>query len=159
MADLQEFQFDAREVEPNGIFEPIPAGKYNATIIESDMEQTKSGNGSFLKLTLQIQGGQYDGRTLIDRLNLKNPSQQAVDIARQTLSAICHAVDVMTPKDSADLHNKTLVVSVKVKNREDNGEPTNEIKGYSKFDPTKRPTSPTQANTTNGTPSDPWKKS
>lgn len=157
MADLSNLNFDAREVEPNSGFEPIPAGKYNVIITESEMVKTKAGDGEFLKIALQIQGGDYNGRMLWDRLNLYNKNEEAVAIARQSLSAICRAVGVITPKDSADLHNKTLVAKVKLKARKDTGEPTNEIGGYLPYEPQARPVT---ANA-NGGPSGsapPWKR-
>lgn len=156
MADLSEMNFDATEVAPAGSFDPVPAGKYNCIITESEMVPTKNGNGEFLKLTLQIQGGPHDGRLLWDRLNLKNPNEQAVQIARQSLSAICHAVGVLKPKDSADLHNRTLVANVKLRKRQDTGEDTNEIKGYSAYEPATRPAAVNGA--VAGKPADPWKK-
>ena len=65
-------------------------------------------------------------------LNLENPSQTAVKIARAELSAICRAVGVMTPSDSTDLHNLPLVIKVKCKKRKDTGDLTNEVKGFEK---------------------------
>jgi hypothetical protein len=155
MADLSELGFDATEVEPAVSFDLIPAGKYPCIITESEMVPTKNGNGEFLKITLQIQGGPHDGRLVWDRLNLKNPNEQAVQIARQSLSAICHAVGVLKPKDSADLHNKTLIVNVKCKKRADTGEDTNEVKGYSPYEPSVRPAAP---NGQTGKAADPWKR-
>jgi hypothetical protein len=130
MADLNGF--DANDVEPAGEFEPIPAGKYVAVITKSEIKPTKAGDGRYLELTFQITEGEYKNRLLWDRLNLDNPNAQAVHIARAELSAICRAVEVMAPKDSVELHDLPLVVSVKCKKREDNGEITNEIRGYSK---------------------------
>ena len=124
--------FDANQVEPSTTFDPIPAGKYLAAIIESVMKPTKSGNGEYLELTFQIVEGEYKGRQLWARLNLNNPSQQAVKIARGELSAICRAVGVMAPNDSTELHNLPLVITVRCKKREDTGEITNEVKGYAK---------------------------
>ena len=124
--------FDAREVDPAVGFEPIPADKYLAVITASEMKQTKAGDGQYLELTFQVIEGEYKGRNLWARLNLDNPNATAVQIARAELSAICRAVAVMTPKDSHELHDLPLVVSVKLKKREDNGEMTNEIKGYEK---------------------------
>ena len=46
------------------------------------------------------------------------------------LSAICHAVGVLEPRDSTELHNLPLTVSVRCSKNPDTGEPTNEIKGY-----------------------------
>jgi len=130
MTNLQGF--DANEVEPMDEFEPIPAGKYPAVITESEMKPTKSGTGSYLELVFQIIEGEYKGRLLWSRLNLDNPNDLAVKIAQGELSAICRAVGVMQPKDSIELHNLPLIVSVKCKKREDTGEIVNEIKGYAK---------------------------
>ncbi len=128
MANLNGF--DAREVEPQVGFEPIPAGKYLAVITGSELKQTKAGDGQYLELTFQVIDGPYKGRNLWARLNLDNPNETAVKIARAELSAVCRAVGVMTPKDSHELHDLPLVVSVKLKKRDDTGEMTNEIKGY-----------------------------
>ena len=38
----------------------------------------------------------------------------------------------MQPKDSMELHNLPLLVTVKCKKRDDNGDVVNEIKGYAK---------------------------
>ena len=57
-----------------------------------------------------------------------------MQIARSELSAICRAIGVMQPKDSIELHNLPLLVTVKCKKRDDTGEITNEIKGYAKKD-------------------------
>ncbi len=128
MANLNGF--DASQVEPTASFEPIPAGKYLAAITESEMKPTKNGSGSYLQMTLTILDGEYKNRVLWARLNLNNPNATAVKIARSELSAICHAIGVLQPRDSVELHNIPLLITVKVKKREDTGELTNEIKGY-----------------------------
>lgn len=130
MANLNGF--DARTVDPSTDFEPLPAGKYLAVITDSEMKSTKSGNGSFLELTLQVIEGEYKGRNLWTRLNLDNPNETAVKIARGELSALCRAVGVLQPKDSCELHNLPLLVTVKCKKREDTGDIVNEVKGYAK---------------------------
>jgi len=130
MADLHGF--DARNVDPATTFEAIPAGKYIAAITDSETKPTKSGNGSYLQLAFTILEGEYKNRILWARLNLDNPNQTAVNIARSELSAICRAVGVMAPNDSVELHNLPLQIAVKVKKREDTGDLVNEIKGYAK---------------------------
>jgi hypothetical protein len=152
MANLGNF--NAHEVEPNASFEAIPVGKYLAAITESEMKATKNGNGSYLQLTFTILEGEYKSRILWARLNLNNSNATAVKIARSELSAICHAIGVMQPKDSVELHNIPLLITVKVKKRADNDELTNEIKGYeSKASAAGRPQ---QAPVTDNTP--PWKR-
>lgn len=130
MANLNGF--DANEVDPNVPFETLPAGDYVVHMVASETKPTKNGKGSYLECVLEVIEGEKKGAKLWDRLNLVNPNPDAVKIAKGTLSAICRAVNVMKPKDSCELHNLPMVASVKVKKREDNGEPTNEIKGYKK---------------------------
>jgi hypothetical protein len=152
MANLGSF--NANEVEPAS-FDPLPASKYLACITESEMKATKNGSGQFLNLTFQVLDGEYKGRKVWARLNLKNQNVQAEQIARGQLSAICRAVGVMTPRDSLELHNLPLVITVKIKKREDTGDLQNEISGYSKKDGTLAPPA-TTAPAATSTP--PWKR-
>jgi hypothetical protein len=131
MANLNGF--DASTVDPTSSFDPIPAGEYVARIAESEMKATKSGNGQYLQLTIEVCDGRYKGRKLWARLNLDNPNQEAVEIARRELSQICHAVGVMKPRDSAELHGTPLAIKVTCKADKNTGEMQNEIKGYAKY--------------------------
>ncbi len=122
--------FNANEVEPNTPFEPLPAGKYLAAITASEMKPTKNGDGNYLQLEFTVLEGEYRDRKVWDRLCIHHPNDQTVKIARGNLSALCRAVGVMQPRDSVDLHNLPILVSVKVRKRQDTGDLTNEVKGY-----------------------------
>ena len=124
--------FDANQVEPSTSFDPIPAGKYTAAIVDSKVKPTKSGQGEYLELAFQILEGEYKGRQLWARLNLNNPNAQTVKIARGELSAICRAVGVLSPNDSVDLHNLPMIITVRCKKRPDTGEISNELRGFAK---------------------------
>ncbi|QDV53720.1 DUF669 domain-containing protein [Gimesia fumaroli] len=128
MANLSGF--NANDQKPMESFDPLPADKYKAVIVESEIKPNKKQNGTYLQIKFQIIEGQYQNRTLFARLNLDNPSDIATGIARSELAAICLAVDVPSPNDSAELHNIPLVLNVKCVTRKDNGEVANEIKGY-----------------------------
>lgn len=158
MANLNGF--DARQVDPAADFEPIPAGKYLATITESELKPTKNGSGQYLQLTFQILDGPCKNRYVWARLNLTNSNPTTVQIARAELSAICRAVGVLTPRDSVELHNLPLAIRVGQKKRDDTGEITNVIKGYDKKDAlTGQPQQQATANTgaCNGS-TPPWKR-
>jgi len=118
--------FDASKVEPSG--GAIPKGEYQVVIVESEKVETKAKTGHLLKLKLQIVEGEHKGRTLTDRLNLWNQNETASRIAQGTLSAICRAVGVFTPKGSEELHHKQLTAVVEVKQLDDGV--ANEVKGY-----------------------------
>ena len=62
MANLHGF--DANQVDPASNFDPLPAGKYLAAIIESEMKPTKAGTGNYLALTFQVLDGPHKGRML-----------------------------------------------------------------------------------------------
>jgi len=103
--------FNANNYEPSG-FDVLPAGEYRAAIVNSEMKMTKSGNGKYLKLEIEILDGKYKGRKLWDNLNIHNANDTAMQIARATLSSICRAIGNMEPKDSTELHNKPMLIHV-----------------------------------------------
>lgn len=135
---MVQLNFNANEVPPASPLEPIPAGKYIAIITESEQKPNKNGTGEYLELVFQIIGSgpdvppseEYNGRKVWARLNLYHPNATTVKIAREELSAICHATGIMTPGDSSDLHNLPLVIKVALKKRDDNGELGNEVTAY-----------------------------
>lgn len=126
MADLSGF--NANEVEPNAGFQPMPRGDYRAVIIASEKKSSKNNN-KYLNLQVQIAAGEFQNRTLFDILNIEHPDPKTRQIALGTLSAICRAVGVLTPKDSSELHMKPLLVTVGIQNDPQYGM-QNKIKGY-----------------------------
>jgi hypothetical protein len=124
-----------------------------AVITDSEMKPTKAGTGTYLQLAFQVIEGPCKNRFVWSRLNLQNANETAVKIARAELSAICRAVGVMAPKDSVELHNLPLVIHVACKKRQDTGEISNEIKGYSRRE---SPLPVSAAPATDGPP--PWKR-
>jgi len=157
MATLNNF--DANQVDPSVALDPLPAGKYTAVISDTEYKPTKAGGGKYLQLTFQVIDGEFKGRLVWARLNLENKSEMTVKIARGELSAICRAIGVMQPKDSVELHNVPLEISVGLKKRDDNGEFTNAIKGYAKKGggaAPQRQTTSAGPGSVGGTP--PWKR-
>ena len=150
---MATLNFDANQVEPASGKDPIPAGKYVTAISASEMKPTKNGTGQYLELEYQVLEGEHKGRKVWSRHNLQHPNTQTVQIARGELSAICRSVGVMAPKDSAELHNLPLTVTLKLKKREDNGEMTNEVTAWAKKDAAAGV--PQQAAPTGGT-TPPW---
>jgi hypothetical protein len=112
---MSTLDFDATKVEPMNDFSPIPTGEYTAVITASDMKDTKSGSGKYLQLTYQIVDGEYKNRLIFENINLINSNEVAVQIAQKTLSSICHAVGVLHPRDSNELHDKPLMIKVGIR--------------------------------------------
>ena len=147
--------FNAADVEPTAEYTPLPAGWYKAVFTASEEKPTKAQTGSYLQLTAEIIEGEHQGRKLIERLNLNNPNSTAVEIAQRTLSGICRAVGVMTPRDSSDLHDKPFMVKVAVKPADGAYGPSNDIKEYAAPNST-GPATSAPAAAASSTP--PWKR-
>ena len=138
MSDLSDLSFDASQVEPTNSFDVLPAGEYRAALVESKREPTKSGTGEMLKLTFQVLGGEYQNRKVFDRINIKNASAKAQEIGRGQLSALCRAVNVLTPRDTAQLHNRELIIKLAVSDDPQYGK-RNEVKAYKAVKPAPSP--------------------
>lgn len=109
---MSTLNFDATQVAPQQPMEAIPAGWYKAAVTESELVPTSDGSGTRLKYELTIQEGPFKGRKVFDGFNLGNSNPQAVEIAQQQLSALCHATGVLRVQDSTQLHN--IPVGVKI---------------------------------------------
>ena len=150
---MSQIDFNAAEVEPSTPLELITPGEYTAIIVESERKPTKNGTGSFLELKLQIcDQGKFQNRNVFARLNLWNASQTAQQIGRAEFSAICRAVNVPSPRNSEELHNKPLTVVIKTEKRADTGDLANVVKG---FKPRKAPTLQ-QTSVASPASSNPW---
>lgn len=126
---MAQLNFDARQVDPQQSFEPIPAGWYNMMIVESEMKPSSNGQGAYLQLSLKVVDGQYADRQVFDRLTLQNQNPVAAEIAYKRLSAYCHATGVIQVQDSQQLHGIPLKARVSVRT-DSTGQydPSNEIK-------------------------------
>ena len=160
MSNLSSYNFDASTIEPSNSYDPIPAGWYKAIISNSEMKPTRDGYGEYLSLTLQVIEGQYENRLVFARLNLKNANDKAVDIAKKDLAAICRAVGVMSPKASEELHDKPLMIKVKVRPAQGEYEASNDVGGYKGVDVNDAPiVTPQQKAPAPSTPAKkPWQK-
>lgn len=123
--------FDAATEEPAKDMEwkPLPSGEYCVVIVVSEIAETKAQTGKRLKLTMEVVEGDHKGRKIFDGINIVNRNEKAQGIGRATLSSICRAINVMSPKDTAELHDRPLMVKVSTEPGMD-GQPRNVVKHY-----------------------------
>lgn len=133
--------FNAADVAPQEDFGAIPSGEYPVIIEDSGWKETKDKKGRYVELVMVIIDGPYKNRKLWTRLNLENKNEQTVKIARAQLSSICHAVDILNPEDTAELHNKPMLARVEFrtadydanKNPQGSKRETNEVRNWKKL--------------------------
>ena len=109
--------FDAKQHEPKfeDNNEKLGPGDYVVTITESTRKTAKSGNDYIEFVVAEING---DGIQYI-RLNKFHDNPTVVAIADRKLSAICYAVDVLTPVKTEDLHGKQFGIRVELQKNSD----------------------------------------
>ncbi len=95
-------------------FEPIPAGLYKLQVVDSRLQDTKSGSGQMLVLTLDVLEGQYANRKIWDQLNIINDNPEAQRIAQRALADLCLLVGVQSLTDSEQLHFKPFTARVTI---------------------------------------------
>ncbi len=95
------YQFDARQYDPNQGTPAHPVGKFLATITDTAIKPTKDNDGGYFEVEFTTQHGKASMR-----YNLWNKNQQAVDIAHRQLSALCHSVGIY----NVDMNNGGLAL-------------------------------------------------
>lgn len=141
--------FNPTEVEPMASFDVMPAGKYPMVFTESEVKPNSKGTGSYLQLVAEVIDGDFKGRKIWVRLNIENPTQSAVDIAKREMASICQAVGYNQELfDSAVLHNIPFMGDVKIEPANNGYEARNGMKGYAPMNgsataPARQATAPT----------------
>lgn len=131
---MASLNFDATSVAPrSGGFPVVPPGKYVVHIVNSERRPNSKNTGDLLYLELEILEGPEAGNMLREYLNLFHPSEQTVQIARGTLSAICHSVGVLAVNDSTDLHARRMIADVRVTPPKGDFGAGNKIASYSPY--------------------------
>lgn len=154
-------------------YDPLPAGEYTAKIIDSDIEDVSrhSDKGRCLKLTWQIEGGEFDGRLVWQRLNMWGENMgpntgKVVEIAMSQFSAIRQATGKIHVQDSEELHHIPCIIRLALKS-DPSGQygPQNEVKsvkaasGQSASGPANSGNAPAQSSASGGGGgSAPWRK-
>jgi len=129
MAFLPE-EFNVDELpQGNNNFEPLPAGWYSATISQSELKDTKAGNGQYIKLRYDITGPTHQGRVVFGNLNIKNPNPKAEEIGRAQLGDIMRAIGLAKVTDTDQLIGGEIVIKLEIKQDETYGA-SNEVKGF-----------------------------
>ena len=112
--DLSEFNDVPVQPQAKREYPVIQPGTYTVQILSEETKPTRAGTGSYLELVYQIQGGTFNGQRIWDRLNLKNPSTKAVEIALAALRSIQRCCGIDRLSSSADLVGHTMKVKTRI---------------------------------------------
>lgn len=123
---------DPNDLYDGDAFDAVPTGEYKVQIIDTKVAPPKSGDGMMLSITYEIVGDQeYEGKRIFDNMMLEHSNPDSRRLGRQRFNSVCFYTKVNNPKDSVQLHGKTLSLYVIVE--EWNGKPKNVVKKYLPF--------------------------
>lgn len=110
--------FNANEHE-NVLFSPIPKGEYPIIAIKSEIKENSNKTGSYIKVEFQVVNGPFQNRKLFKNFNWTTTradenGRKAVQIGKGQFSAFCRAAGILTPTDTAQLHNIPVIGVVKI---------------------------------------------
>lgn len=129
---MGNLDLELESVEANE-FELLPNGEYKSMPIETSLQTTKAGTGTYVKATWLILDGEYEGRKIWETYNITNPNPKAANIGKAQLKSIAIAQGMPangTVKNHEDLQDKPVMIRVKTEPGSGEYGPKNRISGY-----------------------------
>lgn len=142
MGNMSDLNMNVEE-EAKGMHDstPIPEGEYDVICTEASLDENKASKGSHVSATMQVIEGEHSGRMFWVNYNVQNENSVAERIGRSELAALCQAIGLTKPDDTADLLNKPFKVKLgfeKNKDLDANNKPMpptkNKVKAYMSSD-------------------------
>ena len=114
-------------------FSPIPAGKYQVSIEEITINETRAGTGQYLRLKLRVAEGQpYSNRIVWTYINFQNTNPTAERIGQQRLNQLLLSCGLHVIQDTDELLNRVVLAQVIVREASNGYEASNDVKAFYK---------------------------
>ena len=146
--------FDPQGRKPRGVYELLPAGRYNCVVSDITEGQNKSGDGYFVKVETTIIDGEFKDRKFFDHLNVEHSNQTAQDMAQAALTELYLALGFDRPTPAANLINRRVNVNAGVRKNKQTNEPQQSVQNYFAVEPA-RQAGPAQRPAAAGAPAGP----
>jgi len=134
MSRLGQIYQAAELPENDRNFDPIPAGWYTVQVKESELKDSKSGEGQYINIQWEVQGPSYEGRIVFDRINIRNngPNRETVErIGLSQLREIMTACGLPKVEDTDELIGCRCEIKVDIDKKPSPGyDPGNIVKNY-----------------------------
>ena len=106
---------DLSSVKVTSTNTPLPAGKYQAKVLEVEVKDTKSKGGQYIKMKLVVTDGENEGKSVYHNINIKNESARAQEIGLENLKRFLQIADMDDSKldKVTDLVGKRVMMAVR----------------------------------------------
>lgn len=112
--DIVGSGYNPAEVQASMGSTTLPNGLYLCKIKGAAQKATSAKTGHYLEMDWQVIEGEHAGAIVTDRLNLWNPNQTAVRIARQTFKAYAVAIGNANAVNLSEFRDKPIGLKVVV---------------------------------------------
>lgn len=125
--------FNAEEMPESSSPNALPAGWQTFTIKDAEVKVTKNGTGQYIKLRMDVTGGDFDGRVIFENVNVRNANEVAERIGRQQLGEIMRAIGLASVSDTDEFIGGTLMAKLAVKKDAEYGDENGEVNVIKSF--------------------------
>jgi hypothetical protein len=137
-------------------YSTLPDGWYTVTIKSAEVQNTKAGNGQYIKVRFDVIGESHAGRVVFCNLNIRNPNPKAEEIGRQQTGELLRAIGLATATDTDQLVGGNLSIKVTTRKSEQYGD-SNEVRGFKSLSGGAIP-SPAKTQAVSDKTAAPWEK-
>ena len=109
-----EYAGDSEELNKNDFDRtPLPDGKYNVEITDSDYRDNSTKSGSYVMVEFRVIDGEFADRKVWANYNIVHTNEQAQEIGQQQFAKLCLAtLGKPSCDDTDDLIGRQLAVGV-----------------------------------------------
>jgi hypothetical protein len=124
-------------------FEALPAGNFEAVLVESNNKVSETTGCEYIGLVWEIIDGPHKGRRIWDNVIRKHTKAEAVAIGNRKLKSIMNALG--PANDTSDWHGQPIGLKLTRKFNKERGEDQNNVADYFSFDAEPAPKQPPKA--------------
>tara|TARA_R110002126_G_scaffold30625_1_gene99885 strand:- start:224 stop:691 length:468 start_codon:yes stop_codon:yes gene_type:complete len=117
-------------VDEVGSYDPLPEGWYTTKITNSELKDTKSGTGQYIKLEFTVTSESFSGRKVWGMLNIRNDNEKAEEIGRKQLNSLMAALGMESLGDTDELVGGDVSIKLKIKEASGGYDASNDVKAY-----------------------------
>lgn len=114
-------------------YQPLPVGQYTLAITDTQMkasgEKAQYPGVEYLAVEYTVQGGQYDGRKIMNTLNINSPDEQTKKISFVELEKIATAIGKII-QNHEDLPGTKFLADVVIQEGKNGYSDKNRVKKY-----------------------------
>ncbi|WP_271574006.1 hypothetical protein [Bradyrhizobium sp. CCBAU 11361] len=107
----------SKESGKSGLSPKTPVGRHTVNIVGTDVTGGGWTQESELQIKFRIEDGDHEGKEFSHSFKLMSADESAQDQGLATFRQIREATGVLEPEDTSDLHDKTLLATVRAMGR------------------------------------------